>query len=389
MKRTGILIASLLIQTCLGGVYAWSTFVPALRADFQMQTAQTQLIFGLQIAVFTLSMVVAGKLLERLGPRFFLCCSAVLFFAGYYIASISGGDFVLLLVGISVVTGAAIGFGYVCPLSTCIKWFPEHKGLVTGIAVAGFGGGAMVLSSLAEYALENEMPVLDLFRWIGFVYGIIILLSGLTMSVPGGAERSNKNSTEGKSVGKDPFFWALCSGMFSGTFAGLLVIGNLTPIALSSGVTSVHAAMAVSAFAFGNAAGRISWGRWADSLKERAILPSLITLAVALALLIPGAMLHPLMFVAASFVVGFGFGACFVVYAVIVAFHYGAGGVGGIYPLVFLAYGAAGTLGPATGGRIYDATQHYSYALAVSVLVIIVGIAAVSFFQRKAVSTSV
>ena len=145
-----ILIASVVIQICLGGIYAWSELVPALEETVGLSIAQTQIIFGCLFGVFTVSMVLAGKLLYRFGPRVLAGVAGLFFGAGYLVASYSGGSFPLMLLGISLLAGIGTGTGYVCPLTTCMKWFPNHRGLVTGISMAGFGGGAVLLSALAE-----------------------------------------------------------------------------------------------------------------------------------------------------------------------------------------------------------------------------------------------
>jgi len=367
-----ILLASVLIQTCIGGLYAWSEFVPALTQTHGLSTAQTQLIFGTLIAVFTVSMVVAGRLLNRIGPRWIAAIGGLAFGGGYWIASRSGGHFGLLLLGVGVVTGIGTGFCYVCPLTMCAKWFPERKGLVTGIAVAGFGGGAVLLSQLIELFFSRGMGVLEVFGSIGILYGIVIVIAALTFRMPG------RTATEGPSIEfgiltRDHYFWGLALAMFAGTFAGLLIIGNLKPLVLSAGLTSSTATIAISAFAIGNAFGRISWGWITDKLGTTVIPVSLAFLALMVLLTwlfissAPGAIIL-------SAMLGAGFGACFVVYAAQTASHYGADHLAAVYPLVFLTYGLSGLIGPWMGGWIYDHTQDYSDALALSLAILLVSI---------------
>ena len=384
MERTMVLVAALVIQACLGGVYAWSAFVPNLKDAYGLTTADTQLIFGVQIAVFTLSMVFAGRQLERRGPRAILVLSGLLFAGGYGIAAGSGGDFHLLLLGVGVVAGTAIGFGYVCPLATCIKWFPERKGFITGVAVAGFGGGAVVMASIAETGFGHGADALAIFRWVGIGYGLLILLSSLFMKFPPSEKTAAATVVESTGLGlaRDLSFWALFAGMFCGTFAGLLVIGNLKPLALAGGISPAWAATGISVFAVGNAVGRVAWGRIVDSLGQKAILPSLLGLALALAFLVPASHVAEL-FVVASALVGFGFGACFVIYAVLVAARYGAHRVADVYPLVFLAYGLAGITGPTVGGWLFDLTDTYGASIGTSVAVVGLGMAAVFFLGGR------
>lgn len=383
MRRYVVLAASVVIQVCLGGLYAWSSFVPSLRESYGLTTAQTQLIFGVLIAVFTLTMVPAGRLLERRGPRPLVIAGGLLFGAGYLIASFSGGSFWLLLLGIGIVAGIGTGCGYVCPLTTGMRWFPDHKGLVTGLAVAGFGAGAILLSTLTELLSARGLDVLSTFRWIGVAYGAAILLAATVMRFPAALRAVARPHPASRALARDPFFLGLLVGIFSGTFAGLLVIGNLTPMILSEGASAALAAMAVSAFAVGNAAGRILWGWLSDRLSRLTVPLSLGFLAISLAVLGVSAA-SPLGVIAASFLVGLGFGACFVVYAAQVATRFGSELVGRVYPLVFLAYGAAGIAGPWAGGWLYDLTGNYDAGLMVGLAVVIAGLPTSAWLLSRA-----
>ena len=375
--RFTILTASIIIQVCLGGLYAWSTFVPSLKCSYGLTTAQTQIIFGTLIGVFTLTMILSGKLMEEKGPRLLLILSGLLFAIGYGIASMSYGIFTLLLLGIGVIVGAATGLGYVCPLAVCMRWFPNHKGLVTGIAVAGFGGGAVLLANVVEHPLEQGIDVLLIFRWIGLIYGAIVLLAGLFIIFP--PEKKEKigcaislNALIALLI-KDLFFCTLTCAMFSTTFAGLLVIGNLMPMALASGIEPAVAAIGISAFAIGNATGRIAWGRLVDRMLFKSVQASMFFLMFALAGLWLIAS-STILFIGVSFFIGFGFGASFVIHAALVASHYGINRVGNIYPFIFLGYGIAGITGPVIGGWLYDLTGSYTPSITVSMGVVAVGL---------------
>ncbi len=373
MKGYVVLAASIVMQVCLGSVYAWSTFVPSLTDNYGLTQAQSQVVFGVCIAVFTISMVFAGKLQNRFGPAPVALTGGVLFGTGYLIASLSGGAFPALLLGIGVVAGAGIGFGYVCPIATCIKWFPKKKGLVSGIAVAGFGGGAVLLSALAARQFDNGRSVLEIFRFIAVWYGAAIVAASFFLSNPEKSTASVSNgSTSVGYVFADRQFWRLVAGIWAGTFGGLLVIGNLQPIGLSSNVPSTFAAAAIGSFAIGNSLGRLGWGALADKIGDRTIPSSLLFLGVAIALLLlpmPAAWL----FVAASFCAGFGFGACFVVYMAQTVNAFGAEKMAGIYPYVFLAYGFSGIVGPTAGGWLYDISGSYFSAIVVGSGVVFLG----------------
>ncbi|HOF17930.1 MAG TPA: MFS transporter, partial [Phycisphaerae bacterium] len=283
------------------------------------------------------------------------------------------GSFLSLTACIGLLAGAGTGFCYVCPLAACVRWFPSHKGLVTGLAVAGFGGGAVLLASWADALLARGLDVLAVFRWIGLTYGAAILAAACALSVParrfGGARRRGPTAA---ALFRDRVFWALALGMFAGTFAGLLVVGNLKPMAAAAGVAPWWAALAIGAFAVGNATGRITWGFLADRLGSRAI-PLSLAFLVAATLCLLGVRRWDLAFAGGAMLVGFGFGACFVVYAAHVASRYGPDRVGTVYPPVFLAYGLAGIVGPAAGGFLLDLTGTPLAGLVLSAAVAAVG----------------
>jgi OFA family oxalate/formate antiporter-like MFS transporter len=371
IKRLFVLPAVVLVQSCLGGLYAWSAFAPSLQKDFGYTAGQTQLIFGLSIAAFTLSMVFAGRLLLPWGPRRVALLGGLLFASGYLVSSASDGQFLWILIGSGLLVGVSIGFGYVAALTTGIQWFPTHKGLVTGAAVAGFGAGAIILSSLTEKLMHSGFTVLDLFRFVGLVYGAVVCIGATFLFRPPPVPVQHRNVSV-KELLKDRVFLKLVTGIFCGTFAGLLVIGNLKSIAIDAGASSETATAAISFFALGNASGRLAWGWLFDRFGYPVIPASLLFLCAALILLLM-ARFEPLVFSLCALGVGFGFGACFVLYAAQVALRYGAEQVASIYPLVFLAHGVAGITGPPLGGFLRDYTGSYLWALVAGITVLTFG----------------
>lgn len=385
-NRWLILIAGIIIQSILGGIYAWSVFTPKLIETYELSKGQSSTIFGLCIAVFTISMIAGGRMLSALGPQCTAFLGGVLFAAGYLVASASNGNYLLLLLGISVLSGCGIGFGYVCPLTVGMQWFPKHKGLITGVAVAGFGGGAVVLSSVASYFLDHRsMGVLTFFMWIALVAGGLLVLSALVLDVPA----HTKQTVVTKSITKDlfslPFFICLF-GIFTGTFAGLLIVGNLTPIVRGAGHSKELAAVAVSVFAVGNALGRILWGFLFDRIRYAAIPASLGSFGIMMLLLV-FVMDHVAGIMVCAGLLGFGFGANFVVYASALSSHFDLASFPRLYPICFLGYGLAGVIGPGVGGFIADATGSYNTALHLSIGMIAVA-TVVTALSRKVFATT-
>jgi MFS transporter, OFA family, oxalate/formate antiporter len=385
VKRYAILAASLTIDICLGGVYAWSVFVPWLVHGYGLTTTQTQSVFGTTIAMLAIVGVYSGRLVERRGPRLPLLIAGALFAAGYALAAITDVAYVGLLLGVGVLAGAALGMGYVCPLSASVKWFPDHKGLITGITVAGFGSGAIVLSALAQRLADSGVSVPSMFLIIGVVYGVAILIAGLLVSFPPTEASEVRREPPVSRIVRQPLFWGLAMGMFGGTFAGLMVIGNLKPYGLDEGVGISAATAAISALAIGNAAGRVTWG-WLYDRAGRVMIPaSLIILSGTLLALAqaPG----DAAFVVCTAAVGFCFGACFVLYAAEVTSRWGVEAMGGVYPLIVLAYGISGVLGPVTGGWLFDSTGSYASAILLAA-VLSTGSAVAFLFLRRSRTVS-
>lgn len=373
MKRYHILVASVMMQLALGGVYAWSAFVPPLRVEYGLTGWQGGAIFGTTIMVFTVTLFLAGPYLPRIGPRRMATAGGLLYGAGYLVAGYSGGTWWGIGLGVGVLSGIGIGLGYICPLTTCVRWFPRYKGLVTGIAVAGFGGGALLLAEIVARQLAAGYSPLALFRGIGWSLGGLIIVCAMTLSWPATDEQASASTTDdlAKRWSCDPRFWRMVAGMFGGTFGGLLVIGHLAPIALASGLSAEQAAWSVGSFSIGNAVGRIVWGGLHDRYGRSAVTASMLFLAVALFSLwwVPTASVFVLLTLAA----GFGFGACFVVFAAEVATCYGHPAVAVIYPKIFLAYGVAGVVGPPAGGALYDMTGGYFWPIALAGTIALAG----------------
>ena len=162
-----VVIASFIIQSCLGGIYAWSVYTPALIEHYNLTAAQLGLIFGLTITTFTIAMVGGGRLLTVWSPRSCSLACAALFGGGYWLASFSAGNFWVLLLGAGVMSGAGISLGYLSALTVCIQWHPAHKGLITGIAVAGFGGGSVIVSFFAQRLINSGIDVLSVLLGMG------------------------------------------------------------------------------------------------------------------------------------------------------------------------------------------------------------------------------
>ena len=388
MQKWIVLAAGIILQAILGGIYAWSAFVPELTKNFGLTKGQCGSVFGLTIAIFTLAMIPAGKLLQKRGPRLTAGIGAVLYAIGHILASYSNGNFSYLLPSFGIVIGTGIGFGYVCPLTTGMKWFPDNKGLVTGVAVAGFGGGAIIQSSLAEHLMHAQnYSVMETFRFIGIAFGILAFISSLFMSEPSTqVNEKDKVDQKGPAIKEKIFtakFGLIFMGMFAGTFGGLLVVGNLKPMMLSDGLSNFHATLSISLFALGNIIGRVLWGQIHDKLgSKKTIIVSLSFFFIAMLLLFPQS--QAWLSLISVILVGAGFGGCFVVYASTVVEKFGVDIFPQLYPICFLAYGIAALTGPGLGGWLYDKTNSFNSGLITSLAVILTATLIIGFlFERS------
>ncbi len=379
MSRTRgyiVLAAAILMQLCLGGIYAWSFFSPILQARFGFAPERTALIFGTHMCVFTVSLLFTGPLQDRYGPRPLAMLSGVLLTAGYLTAGLAGGSFVRWWLGVGVIMGLAVGFGYVCPIATALKWFPRHKGLVAGLAVAGYGGAAIVLSNLARMLTADGWDVSAIFRAVGVVYGAIVVGMGALMFLPGPLPPRTELAFRRRTVLREARFWWLFAAFFCSAFAGTTVISHLRAIGESLGNSARIATLAISTLAVGNASGRIVWGFIYDRLGgRRSILLSLMLMAGSV-LAVVGLGRFEAGFLIAAALVGFCYGGNFSIYAPEAARLHGVHLMGAVYPLLLLSHGIAGQVGPPLAGLLTRLQAGYLPGLLAGAAVTLAGLVA-------------
>ena len=412
MRGVIVIIAAVVMQACLGGIYAWSAFVPPLHTTFGYSVFQTQLPFGTCICTFTIAAIWTGRLQDRYGPRPLALASAAFLAAGYLLAWLSGhgglaaavgavpgaawlegqgfvrpGNFMLLWGGAGVLGGLGIACGYVVPIATAVKWFPRHKGLVCGLAVAGYGAGAIALSGVVTALLRQGWNVLEIFRVVGLVYAAIVAVAGMLMFLPPGSRQLKYEAFPRRPLLRQGRFWLLVLGIFCSTFPGLMIIGNLKSIGEAMGVGSAVATLAISTLAAGNALGRVSWGVIYDRLGGRRAMRlsmAAVLLSVAAVLLVGqwGAG-----FLVAAALAGFAYGGCFAIYPARVAQWWGPHFLGSVYPLILLAHGLAAPFGPSLGGLSKDLTGSFATALVAAGSLTLIGMIVVALLERRSAGT--
>ena len=193
--RIMIILSALLMQLCLGATYSWSVYVQHLKTIVGITQAQAQIPFSVFYFVFPMTMIFSGTIVERVGPRIAAISGGILFGSGWLISSLGAHNFGYTILGNGIIAGVGAGLAYIVPISTCIKWFPNNKGLVTGIAVAGFGGGAALVSTVAGYLLELDFTPFSLFGYFGLAFMILIVFSGFFMQNPPNFSKTDSSTS--------------------------------------------------------------------------------------------------------------------------------------------------------------------------------------------------
>jgi OFA family oxalate/formate antiporter-like MFS transporter len=395
MNRWLVVVGAVLIQLCLGAIYAWSVFTKKITlplnegGEYGFTATQAAWVFSVGLAAFAVVMVYAGSMLAKLGPRCLAMLGGVVLGLGYILGGFFGGSFVGQLVCIGLIGGAGIGLGYVVPIKVGIAWFPDKKGIVSGLAVAGFGFGATIWVKLAGSwfgGLLNTTQVFGLpsvqsvFVIYGIAFAVLVLIGSIWMvNPPEGYKPAGWTppETTGKTVAKGhvdltrgemlktPQFYSLFL-MFTGSaLAGLMVIYCIrlfgidalqaSGVAADATAAGVVAGTAMAWYAILNGLGRIVWGTVSDKVgtKVSLFLMCLIQGIIMLSFYKLG--VTELGLILGACLIGFNFGGNFALFPVATADFFGNKNVGSNYPLVFLAYGVAGIAGPQVAGYFKDA----------------------------------
>ena len=404
MNRNFVILGAILIQLALGAIYAWSVFTPSLTAAGWTKT-ETQWVFSIGLASFAVFMVLSGKLMPKVGPQKLAIFGGLLLGASYLLAGIFGGtDFWTLLILIGLIGGAGIGFAYVVPIAVGMRWFPDKKGMITGLAVAGFGFGALLWIKLAGSwgHFIADMGLSSVFTIYGIAFAAMVVIGGLWMKFPpadwspagfkakqaasGAADKAEFNSSE--MLKKIQFYLIFFTFVFSAG-AGLMSIGlmKLYPMEAlqKAGYTPIEAsaiagtAMALF-FSLANGLGRILWGLLSDILgRKLSIIIMTATQGIIVILFTFMAGNEILLYIGAT-LIGFNFGGNFALFPTITADTFGAKNVGQNYPFVFLAYGVGGIAGPILGGMMGDVGN---FAMAFTILGVFVLIGTVLTIMVK------
>lgn len=389
MNRWLRVVGGLLMNLSLGSLYGWSLFVPALQKEMGLSREQASNIFSLAIAVFALCFLAGGRLQDKKGPYIVSLIGSVLVGLGYLLSSRAAtlGEMYLAY---GVVVGAGCGFGYVTPIGVASKWFPDRRGLVIGLMVAGFGGGSALLGPLVP-GLIAEHGWRPVMLWLGAIYLVATLVGAQFLKnppagwkPPGWNPATAKAATSGRDftpeeVLRTSQFWRMLAGYALGTSAGLMVISQVMPFmrGVAPQLGGALAGTALLVGAMGNASGRIFSG-WMSDHFGRVRTLCLMVLVSALVLPALGRLHEVVLLWVVLAVVYYCFGTQLSLYASLTADFFGTKNVGANYGLVFLAYGMAGIIGPKLGGGIFDRFGSYTSAFDIAAGLLVVALALIA-----------
>jgi OFA family oxalate/formate antiporter-like MFS transporter len=388
--RWGIAAAGFLMQMALGAVYAWSVFKAPLSKQFHWSTPQVTLTFTFCIFVCGIAAFFGGLWLTKSSPRVVALTGGFLYGLGVFLASFSGSfgnaNLWWLYFSYGLIGGTGLGFGYIVPVAVLVKWFPDRRGLITGIAVGGFGAGALVTAPVATRLIQS-VGVLQTFAWLGIGYLVVTMATGFFMRNPPegykpagwspSALQSSQRSTQDYTLGgalKTWQWWALWLLLFLNTSAGISLISQEAPIFQElTKVSAIVAAGMVGIVSIGNAVGRVFWAAVSDLLTRRWTFVVMFLLQVALFWLLPG-LASVAVLTLVSFVILMCYGGGFGTMPAFAADYFGSRNVGPIYGLMLTAWGCASAFGPLLIANLRQSTGTYLSGLHIIAAIMAVSI---------------
>jgi OFA family oxalate/formate antiporter-like MFS transporter len=360
MNRWIVVLGAVLIQLCLGAVYAWSLFNQPLIDKFNWEKGDVVLTFSITIFMMATFTIVGGKIQDKIGPRWVATAGGIIMGGGIMLAS-TATSLTQLYLYYGIIGGAGIGMAYVCPLATCQKWFPDKRGLISGLAVAGFGAGALVFKPFI-LSFISSVGVSSTFLYLGIIYIIVVVIGAQVLVVPpagycpagwtppaASSSGGGNDFATGQMLGTVQFYYLWIMYLFACT-AGLMVIGLAKDIGINLvNLNAADAANAVVVVAIFNALGRIIWGSLSDKLgRINSLLIMYILAAIAMFLMSSLTMTY-VSFLGLCSLIGFCFGGFLALFPSLTADYYGTKNFGTNYGIMFMAFGIAAIVGPKIG----------------------------------------
>ena len=384
-NRWNIAAAAVLMQICLGAVYGWSVFKnPLMRAEHWTETS-VQLNFTLALLFLGVGSIIGGLWQDKAGPRKVATAAGILYGAGYIVAFFAASHHSLntLYLGYGVLAGLGMGMGYICPVATLVKWFPDMRGLMTGVAVCGYGFGALIMSPFAAWEIIHQ-GVPTTFLTLGIVYLVVVVIAAQAFANPPEGWRpagweprttvakaaSTYNFTVSEAMGTWQFY-LLFLLLFLNVSAGIMIISQASPMAQEMvGMTVLRAAGMVGLISIFNGLGRVFWAWVSDHIGRARVYFLLYLIQVLCFFSLPR--LHSWgLFSLVFAVIGLCYGGGFGTMPSFTADYFGAKAMGGIYGIILLAWGLGAVPSPIMIARVHQQLGNYVPAINVITIVMI------------------
>ncbi|TWI59145.1 L-lactate MFS transporter [Halalkalibacter nanhaiisediminis] len=374
-NRWLIALAAVGIHISIGSVYAWSVFTNPIQEQFGWDLSAVQLTFSIAIVFLGLSAAFMGHFVEKYGPRKSGLVAAIFFGAGLIGAgfAINMESIGLLYFTYGALGGIGLGVGYITPVSTLIKWFPDRRGLATGLAIMGFGFSAMIASPIMAN-LIGSVGLANTFFTLGIVYFIVMICSALYLERPP-AGYMEDFKTDGKKVSADLSqlsaneaiktrrFWYLWVMLFINVTCGIAILSVASPMAQEiAGLSAAAAATMVGLMGVFNGLGRIGWASISDYLGRPNVYTAFFIIQIASFFVLPS-ITHAILFQAVLFLILTCYGGGFASVPAYIGDLFGTKQLGAIHGYILTAWAAAGVAGPIIAAWVRETTNSYAGTL--------------------------
>lgn len=361
-----IIPGAIIMQISIGAIYSWTLFNEALHHKFAWTINDIIITYSLTIFIFALTTIFSGRILDRFGPRLTGSIGAILYGTGVMLTS-TADSLIELYIFYGIIAGIGVGFVYVCPLTTCIKWFPRKKGLVTGIVIGAFGMGSLVFKNIIQVNIITY-GVSETFLILGITYLTLTLTGAQLLKNP--CEKSQNILIQKadkiykvRTMIKTKNFYFIWLSYFFACIGGLLVIGSATEIGLDvAKISFIEAAGAVTIIAISNGIGRLFWGAISDHIGCKKSVICMFILTTISMILMGYITLTLEIFYILIAIITFCFGGFLVIYPTITSEYFGITNMGRNYGVIYQAYGLAALCGP----LLLKSTTGYSSAFLIS-----------------------
>ncbi|HEQ4429528.1 TPA: OFA family MFS transporter [Streptococcus pyogenes] len=386
-KRYIIATAGILLHLMLGSTYAWSVYRNPILQETGWDQAPVAFAFSLAIFCLGLSAAFMGNLVEQYGPRLTGTVSAILYASGNMLTglAIDRKEIWLLYIGYGVIGGLGLGAGYITPISTIIKWFPDKRGMATGFAIMGFGFASLLTSPIAQWLIETEGLVAT-FYLLGLIYLIVMLFASQLIIKPTAAEiaildkkrlQNNSYLIEGmtaKEALKTKSFYCLWVILFINITCGLGLISVVAPMAQDlTGMSPEMSAIVVGAMGIFNGFGRLVWASLSDYIGRRVtlILLFLVSIIMTISLIFAHSSLIFMISIATLMTC---YGAGFSLIPPYLSDLFGAKELATLHGYILTAWAIAALTGPMLLSITVEWTHNYLLTLCVFIVLYILGL---------------